>query len=211
MSIEVGDLVVDERRLGGARARLAFALLVLERPRPVDRHQLAEVLWPDALPASWEAALRVVISRVRAFLGAAGLPASDVLTNSHGCYRLSLPGDVVVDVEAAASAVEAAEVASAAGDHTQAIAAGGEARAITARPFIAGAEGEWLDAARRRQAALRVRALDALARSFIQLGEAALAIDAATELLGLDPYRDTSHVLVMEAHRLAGNRAEALR
>ena len=211
MSIEVGDTVVDECRLGGARARLTFAVLVLERPRPVDRHQLAEVLWPDALPASWEAGLRVVMSRVRAFLADAGLPAAEVLTNSNGCYRLSLPDDVVVDVEAAAAAVELAEASGAAGAHERALAAAGEARAITARPFIAGAEGQWLDTVRRRLGGLRVRALDAMVRSTIQLGEAALAIDAAQELLGLDPFRDASHVLVMEAHRAAGNRAEALR
>ena len=211
MSIEVGDELIDEQRLGGARARLALAVLVLERPGPVDRHLLADVLWPGALPASWEPGLRVVVSRVRAFLGAAGLPASDLLTHSHGSYRLVLPDEVVVDVEEAAAAVEVAEAASAAGAHEQVIVAAGEARAVTARPFVAGAEGEWVDAARRRQAGLRVRALDAMVRSSIKLGESALAIDAAQELLGLDPHRDASHVLIMEAHRAAGNRAEALR
>ncbi len=211
MSIELGDTVVEENRLGGARARLAFAVLVLERPRPVDRHHLAEVLWPDALPASWEAALRVVMSRVRAFLGAAGLPAAQVLTNSYGCYRLSLPDDVVVDVEVAAAAVEAAEAAWAAGAPEPALAASAEVRAITARPFIGGAEGEWTDAVRRRLGAQRARALDVMVRASIHLGDAALAIDAAQELLSLDPYRDTSHVLIMQAHRAAGNRAEALR
>ena len=143
MSIEVGDEVIDERRLGGARARLAFAVLVLERPRPVDRHLLADVLWPGTLPASWEAGLRVVVSRVRAFLGAAGLPASDLLTNSHGSYRLVLPDDVVVDVEEAAVAVEVADAARAVGAHEQVIVAAGEARALTAHPFVVGAEGEW--------------------------------------------------------------------
>ncbi len=210
ISIEVDDAVVDERRLGGARARLAFAVLVLERSHPVDRHRLAEVLWPGTLPASWEAALRVVMSRVRAFLGAAGLPASEALTHSSGSYRLSLP-DVVVDLEEAAVAVEAAEAAGAAGNHDAAIAAARKARVITSRPFISGAEGEWLDAVRRRQDGLRVRALDIMVRSSIRVGDAVLALDAAQELLGLDPYRDASHVLIMEAHRAAGNRAEALR
>ncbi len=211
MSIEVGDALVEENRLGGARARLAFAVLVLERPLPVDRHFLAEVLWPDALPPSWEAALRVVMSRVRAFLGAAGLPAAEVLTSSFGCYRLSLPDDVVVDVEAAAAAVEVAEAAWANGAPEEAMVAAGEVRAITGRAFITGAEGEWLDDARRRLRAQRVRALDVMVRAAIALGDTALAIDAAQELLGLDPYRDASHVLIMEAHRAAGNRAHALR
>ncbi len=212
MSIERDDdVVIDENRLGGARARLAFAVLVLDRPRPVDRFHLAEVLWPDSLPASWEAALRVVMSRVRAFLGAAGLPASDVLTNCYGCYRLSLPDDVVVDVEAAATAVEAAEKAWAAGSPAPALAAAAEVRVITSRPFIGGAEGAWIDAARRRLGSQRARALDVSVRAAIHLGQASEAIDAAQELLSLDPYRDVSHVLIMQAHRASGNRAEALR
>ncbi len=210
MSIEVGDVLVEENRLGGARARLAFAVLVLERLRPVDRHLLAEVLWPEALPPSWEAALRVVMSRVRAFLGAAGVPA-EALTSLYGCYRLSLPDDVVVDVEEAAAAVEVAEAAWAKGAAEEALAAAGEVRAITGRPFIAGAEGEWVDDARRRQRAQRVRALDVMVRASMARGDTAVAIDAAQELLGLDPYRDASHVLIMEAHRAAGNRAHALR
>jgi predicted ATPase/DNA-binding SARP family transcriptional activator len=211
MSIESGATVVDEGRLGGTRARLAFALLVLERPRPVDRNRLAEVLWPDALPASWEAALRVVVSRVRAVLGAAGLPAAEILTHSHGCYQLVLPDDVVVDVEEAAATVDAAEASWAAGAYPRALTQAGAARAIAARLFIAGVEGEWLAAMRRRQLGLRLRALDVTVRSAIQLGEPTIAVAAAQELLDLDPYRDASHVLVMEAHRAAGNRAEALR
>ncbi|MEA2972980.1 MAG: hypothetical protein QOG82_1438 [Actinomycetota bacterium] len=211
MSIEADDILVEENRLGGARARLAFAVLVLERPRPVDRFHLAEVLWPNALPPSWEAALRVVMSRVRAFLGATGLSAADVLTSSHGCYQLSLPRDVVVDVEAAAAAADAAEAAWADGEVQLALAAASDVRDITGRPFMAGAEGEWLDAARRRQRAQRVRALDVLARSSLRVGDAARAVDAAQELLSLDPYRDASHVLIMEVHRAAGNRAQALR
>ena len=74
ISVETSGELVDEARLGGARARLAFALLVLERRRPVDRHELAEALWPDALPSSWESAVRAVVSRVRAFLAAADCP-----------------------------------------------------------------------------------------------------------------------------------------
>ena len=38
-----------------------------------------------------------------------------------------------------------------------------------------------------------------------------MAIEAAQELITLEPYRDASHVLLMEAHRVAGNRGEALR
>src|SRR5688572_29420162 len=89
----------DESRLPGNQARLTFAALVLERRRPMPRDELAELLWGDRLPGSWESALRNVVSRVRDFLTAAGLEGADVLRHEAGCYRLVLPDDVVVDVE----------------------------------------------------------------------------------------------------------------
>ncbi|MEA2844132.1 MAG: hypothetical protein QOJ69_1803, partial [Actinomycetota bacterium] len=211
ISVEAGGVLVDEARLGGARARVAFALLVLERRRPVDRHELAEALWPGALPSSWESAVRAVVSRVRAFLAAAGLPASELLTSKFGCYQLTLPANAVVDVEQALRSVEAAEMALAGGSAERALPEAVLARSITAEPFLVGAEGEWADAVRRRLVDVRVRALDAVARSAIGTGELRMALEAAQELVALEPYRDASHVLLMEAHRAAGNRGEALR
>ena len=49
-------------------SRLAFAALVLERRRALPRDELAEVLWGEELPRSWESSLPEVLSRVRAAL-----------------------------------------------------------------------------------------------------------------------------------------------
>ncbi|MGH3803343.1 MAG: AfsR/SARP family transcriptional regulator, partial [Pseudonocardiaceae bacterium] len=107
--MESPHAVLNERLLYGSQARLLFALLVVERDRPVPRDELAEALWPDGPPRTWGAALRGVVSKVRAFVTAAGLPENAAAYDGFGAYQLHLPADVVVDVEFARSAVEAAE------------------------------------------------------------------------------------------------------
>ncbi len=107
LRLEVGDRTADERHLGGRQSRLAAAFVLTERHRPVPRAELAEALWPGELPRSWEASLRNALARVRAFLGAAGLPAG-ALRTVHGALRLDLPPGAVVDVEEAGAALDAA-------------------------------------------------------------------------------------------------------
>ena len=66
----------DRRRLGSAQARVALAVLTLERQQGVTRDALAEAVWPDDLPSTWGSALRTIVSRVRAFGPCSpGLPA----------------------------------------------------------------------------------------------------------------------------------------
>jgi DNA-binding SARP family transcriptional activator len=43
------------------------------------------------------------------------------------------------------------------------------------------------------------------------IGEDALAVEAASEAVRLEPFRETSHQRLMRAHAALGNRAEALR
>jgi hypothetical protein len=64
--IENDGLLLDERSFPGRQGRLAFAYLVVERSRAVSRDELAEVLWPDTLPAAWETALSAIITRKKA-------------------------------------------------------------------------------------------------------------------------------------------------
>ena len=90
----------DATDLPGRQASMVFAYLVAERDRPVPTEELAEAVWGTALPPTWRPALRGVISKVRDFLDLLGIPAAAALTSSSGCYRLVLPTDTSVDVEA---------------------------------------------------------------------------------------------------------------
>ena len=90
--------VIDDERLPGRQGRLVFAYLVIEQGRSVTRDELADALWGETPPATWEKALGVIASKLRVLLGECGLDGAKVLTSAFGCYRLELPEGTWVDV-----------------------------------------------------------------------------------------------------------------
>jgi DNA-binding SARP family transcriptional activator len=211
VSVESAQTIVDERLLYGRQARLVFALLVVERDRPVHRDELAEALWPHGLPRTWDAALRGVISKVRAFLAAAGLPANATLSGGFGAYQLHLPPDVVVDVEFACLAVETAGRILREGNPEQATALAEKARAVAARPFFPEVEGQWVDRVRDHLREVLLGALCVLSEGYAHLGRHQLAVHTAEQAITLSPFRERTYQLLMQAHAATGNPAEALR
>src|SRR5688572_32793342 len=95
-----GVVLCDERNFHGKRDRLALAYLMHERPRPVQREELAEVLWGDDMPPAWDSALSATVSRLRQILQSLPLPAGTAAI-SHGSrsYELQLPAGIWVDTE----------------------------------------------------------------------------------------------------------------
>src|SRR5436190_9286164 len=111
VAVEANGHVIDEAQFPGRQGRLLFAYLVAEQGRAVPRDELAEALWGERPPATWEKALTVVVSKVRAVLADSGLDATATLTGAHGCYRLELPAATWVDVVAAGTAARRGEEA----------------------------------------------------------------------------------------------------
>ncbi|MDQ3093483.1 MAG: transcriptional regulator, partial [Actinomycetota bacterium] len=68
LAVEIAGLPVTAQ-LPGRQGRALLAYLVLNRSRPVDRDELAHVLWPAETPAAPEAALSSVLAKVRRALG----------------------------------------------------------------------------------------------------------------------------------------------
>ncbi|MGH9011777.1 MAG: AfsR/SARP family transcriptional regulator, partial [Acidimicrobiia bacterium] len=200
-----------ERHLGSRQARLAFAFLLSERKHAVSRDELAEVLWPSQLPRSWEAAVRGVVSKVRHFLEDAGLPAGETLTCAFGCYQLRLSPDTVVDLDLTAPALEAAERALGEGDVDLACTQALVAHSLASQTFLPGEDGEWIERRRAERRSQLLRALEILAEVWSQRGEVAQGVLVAEEAVALEPFKETAHRRLMQAHAAAGNRAEALR
>src|SRR2546423_5569029 len=125
VAVEADGAAIGEERFPGRQGRLLFAYLVAEQGRRVPRDDLAEALWGEAPPATWEKALTVIVSKLRSLLADRGIDDANVLTSAFGCYRLVLPEGRWVDVVVAANAAQEAEEALAAGDleKTKAVAA----------------------------------------------------------------------------------------
>src|ERR1700689_278574 len=108
----LGQIVVGGDRptvnARGHQPALTVARLVLERPSPLARDELAELLWPHDRPPRWEGPARQVVSRARALLVTAGAP-STCLTSHGGNVKLRLPGEVEVDIEIAVRDTATAE------------------------------------------------------------------------------------------------------
>jgi DNA-binding SARP family transcriptional activator len=205
-----GKVVLREGAFRARQDRLLFAYLTLHRDRAVSREELAQVLWPGPDEAASDSALKALLSRLRSCLepaGAAGL----ALGTSGGLVDLRAPAETWVDLEAAASYVDAAEAALRRGDAGAAFGPSSATTILAARPFLAGDQHPWAIQVRDRLLRQRLRALDCLASVWLAGGEPVLAIEAASEALSLDPNRDTSCRLLLQAHQAAGNPAAAVR
>lgn len=175
------------------------------------RHELADVLWGDSLPTTWEKALSVLASKLRAALTRSGLHGATALTAAYGCYRLDLPEGAWVDVLAAASGVREAESQLAKDAPERAIDEAALADSIVQQPFLPGDDGPWVQAKRRELEDVRIRALTILAEASLRIDKPVDAIRWAEQAIEAEPFRESGYRLLMTAHIAAGNRAEALR
>lgn len=195
-----------EPQLPSRQGRLLFAYLALNRDRAASRDELIEALWPYATPATAPSALTVLVSKLRAAMGADMLSGRSEL-------QLSLPADARIDVEDALAAVHEAQSAIAAGDWIRAWAPALRAQFIARRRLLAEHDTPWLDQWRQRLDDVHDRALEAYAASCLGIGGAELpgAERAARNLLERSPLRETGHALLMDALAAQGNVAEAMR
>jgi DNA-binding SARP family transcriptional activator len=206
-----GPLVVEidgERRdqaLPGRQGRLLFAYLVVNRHRDVPRDEIIEALWAGGGPDDTDAALNVLISRLRKVL----VP---LRVEGRRTVRLAA-ADAWVDLDAAADAIHEAESAVVRQDWAKAWAASQGPLFTARRGFLPGEEAEWIAEVRRRLDLTQVRALEAYGCAALGLAgtETAAAREAGRSLVALAPMREAGHRLLMRALADEGNVAEALR
>ena len=209
LTVTSGDRLVRERDLPGGQGRVVLAMLAVEHRRAVARDELAEELWPEHLPRSWETALRAIVSKLRTSLTAGGVPANELIANAFGCYQLRLPSAGWLDIDAARDALHDAEIQLTRGQPGAATANALVTSLICRRPFLSGHYGPWALSQRDRLQALRLRAEECLAEAFAATGDYERSARAAEQALTLDPYRERLYQRLMRTHALAGDRAAA--
>lgn len=191
-----------EAELPGRQGRLLFAYLVANRLRPTGRAELMEALWPGALPASAEASLSALLSKLRRLAPIDGRQEP----------RIVLPADAFVDLEAADAAIHRAEATVHRGSWADAWAPARVALHTAARTFLPAEDAPWITERRRHLDDVRLRALECVAEVGIGLGGAELdaALRAGKSLIESAPLRESGYRLLMRALDAQGNSAEAL-
>jgi DNA-binding SARP family transcriptional activator len=205
-----GPLVIErdgervEGLLPGRQGRLAVTFLVAHRHRQVTRDELAEALWPGGSPATVDAGLNPVLSKLRRVLGHESIERRSTL-------RLHLPG-VWVDLEAAGEAIHRAESSIAQGHWVRAWGPSQLALFVAEREILAGEDAAWIVDLRRQPGDIRIRALECYAAAELGVGGAELAgaVRAARQLVRLAPLRESGYRALMQALAAQGNLAEAL-
>lgn len=197
--------------LPGRRAELVFAFLAAEHHRVVTQDELADALWPDALPDSWAAGLRGVITEVRRYLEDVGLEPAKALATARRGYRLQLPAEVVVDLDEAREGLGRARALLDAGDGAAAAIHGARSAALARLPFLPNHDGDWVDGIRRELESIHARALDLEARGHRAAGDLAAAAAAAERLVRAEPFNEAGHQLRICVLSEAGDRAGAIK
>src|SRR6202162_6656328 len=198
VAVEQRDRLLVEADLAGRQGRLALVYLVSERERAVTKTELAELLWPDALPPSWPVALSAVISKLRQKLGTVGLDRDQIIANAFRCYQFRPPPDTWIDLEAAADSLHQAEGAVQANRPQAAYGPSLIATTIARRPFLVGEDAPWVMTRRERLRDILVRSLDCRVEALIWNGELALAQEQARAAVELEPFRESGYRRLMQ-------------
>ena len=210
VAIEHGERLVRERDFPGRQGRIAFVYLALHRNRTVHRDELLTAIWPDD---KGDPGLDPIISKLRRMLvKTAGFAATDAGVDvGGGTITLQLPPATWLDVEAAANALDEGEGALRRNDISAAWGLANTAVVITRRPLLPNVEAPWIESQRAALRAMQLRALQCLVMVSAKNNEPLLAIQHASEMVALEPFRETAYQLLMRMHAAAGDRAEALR
>jgi DNA-binding SARP family transcriptional activator len=202
--IEAGGRRVEDR-LPGRLGRLLFVYLVLNRTRDVLKDAIVDAVWAEPSPRGADLTLRTLLSKVRSAYGI------EIQARAGG-YRLNLPADAQVDIEAALDAIHRAETAVAGNDWRRAWAPAQIALFTARRGFLEGEDAAWIETQRRTLAEVELRALECYAAACLGIGgiELAAAERAARGLVEREPFRESGYRILMRVLAERGNLANAL-
>jgi DNA-binding SARP family transcriptional activator len=181
--------------VAGPRGHKAWGLLAyLLRSRvPPSRERVASLIFPEADDPL--GALRWSLSVLRRQLGKGVQLGGDPL-------RLTLPPGTFVDVDVLSR-----------GSWMEAVALPGLGHALLDGLTFRSSPGleMWLESERRHVAGTTSAVLHQAALALLARGEAADAADHAAQLVGLNPYEENAHVLLVRCLRVAGDSQAAAR
>ncbi|HEX9066381.1 MAG TPA: BTAD domain-containing putative transcriptional regulator [Streptosporangiaceae bacterium] len=200
--------ILAGQELGGRRARVALVALALAGgPVPADR--LAAMLWPGEPPPTWPAALRGVISGIRAALEPIGAGGERTIITTPSGYAIA-PG-VTSDLAAARDALRAAAELDRQGRPSAALRVAEPVTRLAGDRLLPGEDGGWLDPYRAEADAAALRARAIVATSAAALGDHHRAELEGRQAVAASPLDERAHRILIEALHHGGDRAAVVR
>ena len=201
----LGPLEVDGEALRlGRRDRIVLAVLVVRAGRVVTPDELAEAVWRERPPASWQKNLQGCVSRLRRVLGGAAIETSS------GGYRLLLAPDVL-DIREFERLTERAQELLSQGEPDRAAYTAERALALWRGPPLPDLE-DWevgiLEATRLTQ--LRLAAEDTHLDSLLRAGHHDDVLAIAAAMVEAAPTREPRWVMLALAQYRAGDQSTGL-
>lgn len=190
------QLTLDSRPLtiSESAARLLALLAISEQPR--SRASIAGELWPLASEARALANLRTAVWRLTP-------PARACLVTT--ASWLSIAECVEVDLRAATAVVR--ELI----DGELPCHPRRDQVDLLSQTLLPEWDDDWLQFERERTRQLHVHALERLGWSCLELGDVLTSVDIGTTVVGMEPLRESGHLLLITACLASGNRADARR
>jgi DNA-binding SARP family transcriptional activator len=191
---------------GGRLVQTLIRVLVSRRGSFVSKDVLAEALWSERLPADPTANIEVLVSRARRALGDPSL----ILTVPGG-YAFAGQARCLIDAEEFAAAVRAGGEELAARRPVLALRCFREALdRWEGQPLAEDAYADWAQDYRRTLVRVHLEALEGAAAAALAAGQPGEAVAAAEQAVGLEPLREASQLLLVEALAASGDQAAAL-
>lgn len=205
--LERDGCAIADNAWGRPQALALLQYLLLQRNRAVPVDELVEAFWPEA-PSVEKTALYTRLSQLRRGLQQIG----GTLRHERGGYRLDLPPETWVDIDAFEQALAAADRAAGSGNSEQPVTHLQEALSVYEGDLLA--ESPYSEWAALRRDALRQKFLEAalrLAAIHEQAGDAEKALALYRRVLLSEPSREEAHRGLMRVYARTGRGDLALR
>lgn len=194
--------------LGGSRARLVLAALLLEPDRIVPVDRLVDTVWDARPPSSARTQVAIAVSRLRRAFREVGHPGQVIETSRPG-YRLPLGAAGVDALDAERRVLEAREAVRA-GRLEEGAEGLRAALALWNGPVLGGMDGALIRAGALRWEELRLSAIEEAAEVGLALGRHHELIGELMKPVAAHPFRERLRAMLMLALARASRQSEAL-
>jgi len=210
LEVTVGDRSIREKDWRKRKARMLFAIMVLERGRQLSREQLLEHVWPDLSEDRAKNNFYVAWSTMKSALAGVSSGPSLYVDNTGGLCSIVREA-VRSDVDEFEEYLTTARDAEAAGDVRRAIESYQRLSAIYRGELLPGdLYDEWFTPIRDRYRLDFIASMLRVVELLLERDDPCEAVVYARRALAVDPFREDLYQAVLRCQIAAGQRSAAI-